>query len=46
MFTKKPINSLADFQNLKIRTGGGVAAEVISALGGRLSSRRPSPTSS
>ena len=34
MFTKKPINSLADFQNLKIRTGGGISAEVISALGG------------
>jgi TRAP-type C4-dicarboxylate transport system substrate-binding protein len=34
MFTKKQINSLADFQNLKIRTGGGVSAEVISALGG------------
>ncbi len=34
MFTKKQINSLADFQNLKIRTGGGISAEVISALGG------------
>ena len=34
MFTKKQVNSLADFQNLKIRTGGGVSAEVISALGG------------
>mgnify|MGYP006170649911 CR=1 FL=1 len=34
MFTKKPINTLADFQNLKIRTGGGISAEVISALGG------------
>ena len=34
MFTKKQINGLADFQNLKIRTGGGIAAEVITALGG------------
>src|SRR5688500_16118930 len=34
MCTKKPINGLADFQNLKIRTGGGISAEVISALGG------------
>src|SRR5687767_8763687 len=34
MFTKKQINGLADFQNLKIRTGGGISAEVISALGG------------
>jgi TRAP-type C4-dicarboxylate transport system substrate-binding protein len=34
MFTKKPIKSLADFQNMKIRTGGGISAEVITALGG------------
>ena len=34
MFTKKQIKSLADFQNLKIRTGGGISAEVITALGG------------
>jgi len=34
MFTKKQINGLADFQNLKIRTGGGISAEVITALGG------------
>ncbi|HEX6691006.1 MAG TPA: TRAP transporter substrate-binding protein DctP [Burkholderiales bacterium] len=34
MFTKKQINSLADFQNLKIRTGGGISAEVITVLGG------------
>jgi TRAP-type C4-dicarboxylate transport system substrate-binding protein len=34
MFTKKQINSLDDFKNLKIRTGGGISAEVISALGG------------
>ena len=34
MFTKKQINSLSDFQNLKIRTGGGISAEVITALGG------------
>src|SRR5919201_4042785 len=34
MFTKKPINSLADFKNLKIRTGGGISEQVITALGG------------
>src|SRR5918999_123346 len=34
MFTKKPVNSIADIQGLKIRTGGGISAEVISALGG------------
>ena len=34
MFTKKPVNSLADFQNLKIRTGGGISEKVITALGG------------
>jgi TRAP-type C4-dicarboxylate transport system substrate-binding protein len=34
MFTKKPIKSLADFQNLKIRTGGGISEQVITALGG------------
>ena len=34
MFTKKPIKSLADFQNLKIRTGGGISEAVITALGG------------
>jgi TRAP-type C4-dicarboxylate transport system substrate-binding protein len=34
MFTKKPIKSLADFRGLKIRTGGGISEEVISALGG------------
>ena len=34
MFTKKPIKSLADFQNLKIRTGGGIAEAVANALGG------------
>jgi TRAP-type transport system periplasmic protein len=34
MFTKKQINTLDDFKNLKIRTGGGISAEVISALGG------------
>jgi TRAP-type C4-dicarboxylate transport system substrate-binding protein len=33
MFTKKPIKSLAEFQNLKIRTGGGVAEQVANALG-------------
>src|SRR3954463_5904494 len=34
MFTKKHIKSLADFQNLKIRTGGGISEKVITALGG------------
>ena len=34
MFTKKNIKSLADFQNLKIRTGGGISEKVITALGG------------
>jgi TRAP-type C4-dicarboxylate transport system substrate-binding protein len=34
MFTKKPIASLKDFQNLKIRTGGGISEKVITALGG------------
>jgi TRAP-type C4-dicarboxylate transport system substrate-binding protein len=33
MFTKKPIKSLADFQNQKIRTGGGIAERVANALG-------------
>jgi TRAP-type C4-dicarboxylate transport system substrate-binding protein len=34
MFTKKPVKSLADFKNMKIRTGGGISEEVITALGG------------
>jgi TRAP-type C4-dicarboxylate transport system substrate-binding protein len=34
MFTKKQIATLDDFKNLKIRTGGGISAEVITALGG------------
>jgi TRAP-type C4-dicarboxylate transport system substrate-binding protein len=34
MFTKKPVKSLADFKNMKIRTGGGISEAVISALGG------------
>ncbi|MBV8032606.1 MAG: TRAP transporter substrate-binding protein [Betaproteobacteria bacterium] len=33
MFTKKPIKGMADFQNLKIRTGGGIAEAVANALG-------------
>ncbi|HEU4371423.1 MAG TPA: TRAP transporter substrate-binding protein [Methylomirabilota bacterium] len=33
MFTKKPVNSVADIQGLKIRTGGGVAEKVAKALG-------------
>jgi TRAP-type C4-dicarboxylate transport system substrate-binding protein len=34
MFTKKQVNGLGDFQNLKIRTGGGISEKVITALGG------------
>ena len=34
MFTKKPMKSLAEFQNQKIRTGGGIAERVANALGG------------
>jgi len=34
MFTKKPIKALADFKNMKIRTGGGISEQVITALGG------------
>ena len=34
MFTKRPLKTLADFQNLKIRTGGGISEAVITALGG------------
>src|SRR5688572_32769372 len=34
MFTKKQINTLDDFKNLKIRTGGGISEQVITALGG------------
>jgi TRAP-type C4-dicarboxylate transport system substrate-binding protein len=34
MFTKKPIKSLDDFKNQKIRTGGGIAEQVCNALGG------------
>jgi TRAP-type C4-dicarboxylate transport system substrate-binding protein len=33
MFTKRPIKSMADFQNLKIRTGGGIAEATANALG-------------
>jgi TRAP-type C4-dicarboxylate transport system substrate-binding protein len=33
MFTKKPIKSMADFQHLKIRTGGGIAEATANALG-------------
>ena len=33
MFTKKPLKSLADFKNQKIRTGGGIAEQVANALG-------------
>ena len=33
MFTKKPLKSLAEFKNQKIRTGGGVAEAVANALG-------------
>jgi TRAP-type C4-dicarboxylate transport system substrate-binding protein len=34
MFTKKPVKTLADFKNMKIRTGGGISEQVITALGG------------
>ena len=34
MFTRKPVKTLADFQNMKIRTGGGISESVITALGG------------
>ena len=33
MFTKKPVNGIADIQGLKIRTGGGIAEAVAKALG-------------
>jgi TRAP-type C4-dicarboxylate transport system substrate-binding protein len=33
MFTKKPLNGLAEFKGLKIRTGGGIAEEVAKSLG-------------
>src|SRR5688500_18514892 len=33
MFTKKPIHSLNDFKNLKIRSGGGVSEQIVTALG-------------
>jgi TRAP-type C4-dicarboxylate transport system substrate-binding protein len=33
MFTKKPLKSLAEFKNLKIRTGGGIAEATANALG-------------
>jgi len=33
MFTKKPLKSVDEFKNQKIRTGGGVAEKVANALG-------------
>src|SRR5438067_3914453 len=33
LFTKKPVNGIADVQGLKIRTGGGIAEQVAKALG-------------
>ena len=33
MFTKRPVNGIADVQGLKIRTGGGIAEAVAKALG-------------
>jgi TRAP-type transport system periplasmic protein len=33
MFTKKPLKSLDEFKNQKIRTGGGIAERVANALG-------------
>src|SRR4030088_2449721 len=32
MFTKRPVNGIADVQGLKIRTGGGIAEKVAKAL--------------
>ncbi|MBM3367285.1 MAG: TRAP transporter substrate-binding protein [Betaproteobacteria bacterium] len=34
MHTKKSIKSLAEFKGMKIRSGGGVSEEVVTALGG------------
>ncbi len=34
MFTKKPVKTLEDFKNMKIRTGGGISEQVITVLGG------------
>jgi TRAP-type C4-dicarboxylate transport system substrate-binding protein len=33
MFTKKPVKTLDDFKNQKIRTGGGIAEKTANALG-------------
>jgi len=33
MFTKRPVNGIAEVQGLKIRTGGGIAEKVAKALG-------------
>ena len=44
MFTKKPIHSMSDFHNLKIRTGGGIAENVANALGAS-AFVKPSPES-
>jgi TRAP-type C4-dicarboxylate transport system substrate-binding protein len=33
LFAKRPVNSIADLQGLKIRTGGGAAEQVAKALG-------------
>ncbi|HEY5897924.1 MAG TPA: TRAP transporter substrate-binding protein [Burkholderiales bacterium] len=33
MFTKKPVNGMADIKGLKIRTGGGIAEAVANAIG-------------
>src|SRR5215213_5397119 len=44
MFTKKPIKSLDDFKNQKIRTGGGIAEAVANALGAS-ASVKPAPES-
>jgi TRAP-type C4-dicarboxylate transport system substrate-binding protein len=34
MFTKKPVRTLADFKGMKIRSGGGISEEIVTALGG------------
>jgi TRAP-type transport system periplasmic protein len=44
MFTKKPVANINDIRGLKIRTGGGIAEQVASALGAAVFVR-PAPES-
>ncbi|HVL35915.1 MAG TPA: TRAP transporter substrate-binding protein [Burkholderiales bacterium] len=44
MFTKKPIANISDIRGLKIRTGGGIAEQMASALGAA-AFVRPAPES-